>query len=162
MPQEYRTQEEADEKRGCAQCEEERKREDHGWHKPEAIEPHEFGILGKILHAIEIGFGVALVEPHDMAVPKSASRVMWITVLIRISVMGAMMRRPPKNAPLGACLGQEGQQELEETACSVRSMREVAMVSPRDSEHPYKIKHDAHDPVSLSRSSDERKERHKV
>jgi len=62
---------------------------------------------------------------------------MNVSILIRVPVMTPMMGGPPERAFLKGHRSQNRKQELNESTRPEAAMREVAMISRCQSEHPY-------------------------
>lgn len=123
VPQEHRAQEKANQERGRTTNQIRRNREHRRRKKPIPIQPYELGVFGQILDAAVIRFLVFRDEqPTDVRIPKSATRIVRIAVLVRQTMVHAVMRSPPKRPFLSARLGQESQNELKKATRFIRAM----------------------------------------
>ncbi len=83
-----------------------------------SVEPHQFGVFGKILYAPQVGFHqLPLHDPSNMRLPEApVPRGMHIVFLVGIHVVEAVVARPPERVALGCGGPKHGQDKLEHTA----------------------------------------------
>jgi hypothetical protein len=108
-----------------------------GRHEVIAVEPAKLGVAGEVAHPLELRRVVAAGhDPAHVAPPEAAlhGRV-DVVGPIGPSVVVAMMGRPPERPLLRRRPAEEGEEELEPPVRPVRSVREVAVVTRRDTEH---------------------------
>ncbi len=102
----------------------------------EPMQPHQLGIACEILDLGQVGGAMLSIEhPADMTVEKAvALRRMHVLIRIGISVVLAMLSRPPQHALLRTALGQERQDELEQAGRGIGAVRKVAVIAGADRE----------------------------
>ena len=120
---------------------EQRDRQHHRHQDVVAIEPAQFRETGEIADAAPIGAETAAREkPADMAAPETVDdRRMHIVRGVGMTVMIAVMRRPPQRSALHAGRADQREGELHRARGAEALVREVAVIETGDREHPYRV-----------------------
>lgn len=163
VPQKHGAQEKPNEQHGPTTDPIRGKRQNRRGHEPISIQPHELGVFRQILDATVVRLLVFRDEqPANVRIPKPAPGIMGIAVLIRQTMVHAMMRAPPQRSFLGARLGQKCQNKLKNPTRLVRAMGKIAMITAGHSKHPHPIKRRTDGPILPSSSRPKCKQWHQM
>jgi len=157
VPEENGAQEEAPGEQAPAAHEEQGDGEDGGGHQVVLVEPAKFGKLGEVADVVE----ARVVEfvgknPADMRPPKPEERGrVEVLLLVRETVVMAMMGGPPEDTLLRGRHGHPGDDKLEPAAGLEGAVGEIAVIAGGDEEHADFVEEDAGDEIGPAKLNEE-------
>ncbi len=121
-------------------------RQQHRHHDVEAVQKAQFGKAAQVGNHFPVGAEITRgQEPAGMAPPEAVlRRRMRIAAGVGMSMVVAMMRRPPQRPALHAGGPDGGEHELQHPRRLERAVREVAVVKTGEREHAQRVQRHRH------------------